>query len=103
MNVYIGRPQSLFCFWLKQCLQNKKIKKILRKERIHSAIIPSKTVIKPLVIFYRSIVQMTKKKKKGGEWTNEIPEKQANSPSGSEQTNSDSKSDSATIKKQPCT
>ena len=73
----------------------------MRKERIHSAIIPSKTVIKPLVIFYRSIVQMTKKKR--GEWTNEIPEKQANSPSGSEQTNSDSKSDSATIKKQPCT
>ena len=41
-----------------------KIKNIisLRKERIHSAIIPSKTVIKPLVIFYRSIVQMTQKK-----------------------------------------
>ena len=43
-----------------------KIKKMksLRKERIHLAIIPSKTVIKPLVIFYRSIVQMTQKKKK---------------------------------------
>ena len=41
-----------------------KIKKIksLRKERKNSAIIPSKTVIKPLVIFYRSIVQMTQKK-----------------------------------------
>ena len=39
----------------------KKIKS-LRKERIHSAIIPSKTVTKPLVIFYRSTVQMTQKK-----------------------------------------
>ena len=40
-----------------------KIKKIksLRKERKNSAIITSKTVIKPLVIFYRSIVQMTQK------------------------------------------
>ena len=36
--------------------------KSLTKERIHSAIIPSKTVIKPLVIFYIPIAQMTKKK-----------------------------------------
>ena len=54
MNVYIGRPQ-------KQCLQNKIKIKSLRKERIHSAIIPSKTVIKPLVIFYIPNIQTTKK------------------------------------------
>ena len=36
--------------------------KSLTKERIHSAIIPSKAVMKPLVIFYIPIVQMTKKK-----------------------------------------